>query len=164
MIINKREYRLKLENCRPFSINNAYYKQTFNMTRECREWRKTIINQLLKPECLQTMADFRNAFDPKKAGIIIGLSYQIPYEYFFTKQDEISRLSMDMTNIEKLLVDVLFDKRFPDRGEVDNINLDDKFIIKCISEKLPSDRWEINVRLDLYDLTALKNKWRRRYK
>ena len=62
--------------------------------------------------------------------------------YFFTKQNLISARSCDLTNIEKLVQDNIFDKRFNDR-EINNIliknlNIDDKYITELNSRKIVS--------------------------
>lgn len=139
----------KLEDCRPFSINRAYYKNR-GITRECRLWRQTIISAA-KPH-IPLFKEFRESFDPQINGIFIHITHHIPFHKFYTKKGDISIQSMDLTNVEKLLVDILFDARFYDRGELDNINLNDKYIVKLISEKVVDTEWGIDVELDITTL------------
>lgn len=151
------EHIIRLPNCRPFSINKAYYKQTFNMTRECRQWRETIINALKEETNQLIINSFKNKFDETKHGIQIVISHRMPKEWFFTKKEIISRRSQDITNIEKLLVDILFDSRFYERGEINNLNIDDKFIVSMLSEKIfTKANWGIIVKLDLINLDRYK--------
>lgn len=146
--------RISLDGCRPFSINNAYYKRTFTMTQECRIWRKTIIEAAKQPENLAIFEDVRNAFEnaPKPAGLIVAISYGIRADYFFTKKGDVKRHSMDLSNVEKLLIDILFDPRFYERDELDNLNLDDKYIVKLYSEKIPKKEWTIKVEFGIINL------------
>lgn len=150
--------RLVLYNCRPFSINNAFYKRTFNMTAICRKWRKTIIEALKKPANQEQLDYFRKNFNPARHGISIAISHTIPKSNFFTTKGEVSRRSMDLTNIEKLLVDIIFDSRFSERNEINNLAIDDKFIVKLYSEKIVGKMWKVVVELKLIDLDPARKR------
>lgn len=80
------------------------------------------------------------------------ITYKIDEAHYFTKKGVISRRAMDLTNVEKPLVDLLFDPRFEERGEVINLCMDDKFITKLLSEKVPSKGWEIVIELEIKDI------------
>ena len=149
-----KSYKLVLDGCRPFSTNSAYYKNR-QLTRECRRWRQTIIEALSTTENLAAMRDFRESFDPSTQGISIALSFGMPENKLYKINKEISRLSMDLTNIEKLLVDVIFDPKFAERGEVDNLSLDDKYVIRLYSEKIARHNYKIVVELKAVSLIYL---------
>lgn len=138
----------------PFSINKAYYKKSFTRTAECREWGDSILEQLLCESIQEELLRFRLAFlDADRASIGVHIVYHIPKAVFYTKKGDISRRSMDLSNVEKLLIDLIFDPRFCGRdlesGNVcQNLSLDDKLITKLISEKVPSKRdYKINITL-----------------
>jgi len=147
--------KIRLPDCKPFSINMAYYKKTMTLTRECRAWRTTIFKALKHPENLEAMKNIREKFDPFKHGISVAISFGVKWSNFFTRSHTISKLSKDLTNVEKLLVDCIFDQKFYERGDIENLNIDDKHIIKLYSEKIPRDSWEIVVELGLIDIDFL---------
>lgn len=120
----------------PFSINKAYYKNR-QRTKECREWGDNILKQLKSFE--NDILGFTENFNELKDSIHISLCFYIPENIFYTKSGKISRRSNDLTNIEKLLVDLIFDSRFYDRGFI-NLNIDDCLISKLSSEKKPTKK------------------------
>lgn len=133
----------------PFSINKAYYLKSFGnksaskiRTKECREWGDKVMSQLIPIKGI--MKDFNECFKIETDAVRIDLIHYIPKAKFYTKAGHISIASCDITNIEKLLVDLLFDERFngriADGMEVTNFNINDKFIVDMRSQKLPSKR------------------------
>lgn len=131
----------------PFSLNKAYYLKSFNgksatkiRTKECREWGDRVLFQL--KSLSDSMKEFREAFDEKLHAITIELHFYIPAAKFYTKAGHISIGSSDVTNIEKMLVDLIFDARFNGRSQdgvsIENVNVNDKFIVRMISSKNPS--------------------------
>lgn len=143
----------------PFSINSAYYLKSFGgrstkkiRTQECRDWADKIFVQMYKIK--DQISAFSNQFNPDNNAISISLIFYIPTEKFYTKQGNISLKSNDLTNVEKLLVDVLFDKRFHGRylGDITivNFNIDDKLIVDLKSAKRPiAGDYKINIKLDI---------------
>lgn len=142
--MNKLEFTLYAE---PFSLNKAYYLKSFGnksatkiRTKECREWGDRVLFQLQHMAGL--MQQFREAFDEKLHAISIELHFFIPTAKFYTKAGHISIGSSDITNIEKMLVDLIFDARFHGRHQdgkiIENINVNDKFIVRMVSSKNPS--------------------------
>lgn len=131
-------------NAPPFSVNKAYYKKSFTRTKECRAWGEDILEQLQDKTIQQDLEDFRIAFlEDDISAVGAHLVFHIPKSTFYTKKGDISRRSQDLSNVEKLLIDLIFDPRFAGR-ELDsglvcqNLSLDDKLITKLISEKVPS--------------------------
>jgi len=122
----------------PFSINSAYYKASFTRTRECRSWAASIMKQLCTDSYKIAFAKFREAYvdEPLK------VSLEFYHTIYRAKKNEISRQSMDLSNIEKLFIDILFDKRF-DCEMIDNpkftyrsLMIDDKNIMQLESRKI----------------------------
>lgn len=128
-------------NSPPFSINNAYYRNR-TRTQECRKWANPILLQLQCPSVQKKLTLIREVFDRKIHSLHLNLSFFIPSSKFYTKAGHISRKSMDLSNIEKLLIDLIFDKRYNDRiideVSITNLNLDDTFVTQLISNKLPT--------------------------
>lgn len=141
----------------PFSINSAYYLKSFKgssptkvRTKECREWGDKILVQLYRIK--KDIEIFRAQFDDKNEAVSISLNFKIPKDKFYTKEGIISLRSNDLTNVEKLLVDILFDSRFNDRHlndiKVINFNINDKLIVDLTSSKRPTDgdyRIDVNI-------------------
>lgn len=132
----------------PFSINKAYYKRSKTRTAQCREWGDNILNQLQNP-LIQTMFKSMQAVMPKYPLIGVMLEFQSPVDVLYTKQGGVSRRSMDLTNIEKLLIDLIFDSRFHDRG-TPNLNIDDKYIVDLHSSKRESPDEDFHILIDIY--------------
>ena len=93
----------------------------------------------------------RDNFDPSTNALSIKIIHEIPKSVFYTKQGEVSIFSKDLTNIEKLPIDLIFDERFYGRtvfGEsVENLAINDKYITRLVSEKKPAD--EFKIRMDI---------------
>ena len=136
-------YRLKLNGTRGFSINKAYYKQSFTRTVECREWAHGIVAALQTPENLAAVHAFKQKFDASNDAIGVFFRFSIPRSVFYTKAGDISRFSMDLSNVEKLLLDILFDKKYGSQA----LDLDDKLVVQLISEKVPADGFSIDIGL-----------------
>lgn len=140
-------------NAPPFSINSAYYKNG-NRTKKCRAWGDSLLEQI--DNFSQEIEEFRSQFDKLKHSLNTEIIFLYPYSILFTKQDYISRRSMDLSNIEKLLVDLIFDNRFFERG-TNNLNLDDTLVTSQLSKKRLSkdDLHQIIVTITISDLTDL---------
>lgn len=139
-------------NAPPFSINKAHYRNG-NRTIACRNWGESILIQLeqyeddLKKFSDQVKKDINNV------GIEVSLTFFMPT--LFTKEGKVSRLSSDLSNVEKMLIDLIFDPRFFDKGHV-NLNLDDCLIISLHSHKKYSKTWGIEVLLSTIPLNPLR--------
>lgn len=134
----------------PFSCNNSHYRNG-NRTKKCRAWGDHILDQL--EPFSDSIDSFREQFDRLKHSLETELIFMYPREYLFTAGGYISRRSMDCSNIEKLLVDLIFDKRFFERG-TNNLNLDDTLVTKQVSRKVlsPSNEYLILVNIKIIPL------------
>lgn len=132
----------------PFSINKAYYLKSFKTgaptkvrTKECREWGDKVLSQL--EQYREALKLFKQSFNEDTDALRLELLFLIPPSHYFTKEGKISIRSCDLTNVEKLLVDVLCDERFNNRElnghKILNLDINDKYIIELLSEKKPSD-------------------------
>lgn len=141
-------------NVKPFSINAIHYRDGKRKTVEAREWECTIFNALSTTKHLADMKELKTAFDPLRHGFAIKLTCYYPEIMYKTKLGNISSKTMDITNWEKPLVDVLFLDKYslydPPFG-VQNLQTDDKYIVSMHSRKLshkePNTKIEIVVKL-----------------
>lgn len=137
----------------PFSINAAYYKRSKTRTTQCRAWGDGILSQLQNPNIQSMFKTFKGAISDRPL-IGLNLTFQYPIDVLYTKAGHISRRSMDLSNIEKMLIDLIFDNRFHERG-TPNLNLDDKFIVDLKSEKRPSKDDDFHILVDIYIIEKL---------
>ena len=145
---------------KPFSVNKAYYKNR-QLTQEARQWREDFLLQLQTSEVLQKIQSLKKEFHSKKHALSVSYDFFYPYELLLTKKGEVSRRSMDLTNIEKLVQDNLFESRYNGR-EIDgviieNFDIDDKFIVCLHSRKLghAQPHHEILITVQLVSLKSL---------
>lgn len=148
-------YQLVLNGVVPFSTNSAYVRKTFNLNGECRLWRKTVIKALKMPQNQAVMDQVRDTFFSPVHGIVAHITFNLSYMTYFTLKGDVSAKSMDLSNIEKLLIDIIFDERFFERGEIRNCNINDKYILKLHSEKNPVLTSNIVVDLHVYERPSL---------
>lgn len=146
--------KISFELCSPpFSINKAYYKRSKTRTAECREWGDNILIQLQNPT-IQALFDALRAGMSKHPLLGIMMEFQSPVDVLYTKSGDISRRSMDLSNIEKLLIDLIFDPRFDGRTvkdqKVRNLAIDDKFIVDMRSSKRESPDEDFHILVDIY--------------
>lgn len=134
----------------PFSVNQAYYKNR-QLTEKARTWRSNILLQLSEPLLKARLAFFRSKFDPLDHCLAINYSFLLPPNILFNSKGEISSRSMDLTNIEKLLQDSIFESRYNGRvieGKIiSNLDLNDKYITQLTSSKEPS--WDSVYRITI---------------
>ena len=153
---------------KPFSVNNAYFKNR-QLNTQARAWRADFLLQLQDLTLQEFFVDFQRTWLPSKHCIDVTYDFKIPKSHLFTAKGEISARSFDLTNIEKLAQDNIFDKRFNGRmlrnattklmEPIANLCIDDKFVTSLHSIKsLSSDsEWSIEitiVRRDLSDVYA----------
>jgi len=140
----------------PFSVNKMYYKKTFNRTREARQWATVIFTEMRKALAQQQLALFRKEFNPKTEGVKLSLTYYYPRDIILTKSGSISSRSFDLSNVEKPLQDLIFDKKYNAREYPEgciNLNLNDVTVCDLISKKRPSnDGCNIVVELESFSL------------
>ena len=143
-------YKLILNGCKPFSINGAYYRKTFNKTTECRRWESQILGKLTSPGNKEIIRQLRESADTSKFGYGVYFKYEIPSTNFWNQKGTISRKSMDLSNIEKLLLDLIFG------DDIVGIGVDDTNVIQLVSEKSPAKDYKIIVQIKLIILKRLK--------
>ena len=145
---------------KPFSVNKAYYKNR-QLTQEARKWREDFLLSLQRKEVLQQMQQLKQLWSPSKHCLSVSYDFFYPSNILYTKKGEVSKRSMDLTNVEKLVQDNLFESRYNGR-EIDgviieNFDIDDKFIVSLRSQKLAHSQQyhEILITVELLPLKPL---------
>ena len=145
---------------KPFSVNKAYYKNR-QLRQEARSWRSDFLLQLQQKEVLQQIQLIKQQWNSSKHALAVSYDFFYPSDILLTKKGEVSKRSMDLTNIEKLVQDNLFESRYNGR-EIDgviieNFDIDDKFIVSLHSRKLAHSQQyhEILITVELLTLKSL---------
>lgn len=123
---------------RPFSINASYYRDARIKTSEVKEWSAQIFHRLNTVENIEKMRQIRESFDDQRHSISIEIVAIYPRSEFITKSGILSSRTIDVTNFEKLLVDLFFAEQYFDKPSpygVRNICLNDKHIVHMVSSK-----------------------------
>jgi hypothetical protein len=125
------EYKFSIS-CKAFSINQAYYATRKVKTRACRDWEEGVAHAL--KQCgLPNLSKYKFPCE-------VALEFVYPVSIFYNKEGRISAKTMDLSNVEKLFIDVLF-------GQV--LQYNDKNIVKLTSSKRAGFSWAINGTLEL---------------
>jgi hypothetical protein len=129
---------LELVNLKPFSINAAYANGGNGgrfKTQAFNEWQSEVFFQLSQAPNSVALKELREYFDSKKHKYEVQLIASYPKKEFYTKDGSISAKT-----------------HIPQPYGCKNLNIDDKFLTKCISEKVPSDSYSISIILYIKNL------------
>lgn len=105
-----------------------------------KDWMPKICAHLRKENNSKTLTDLRENFNFKKNYAIVKMTMYYPEEVFFTKGGWISKYTIDKSNDEKALLDILFNKDFRNKNKplsAPNIESDDCYVADLISKKRP---------------------------
>ena len=144
--------------CKPFSVNSMYYSQRNIKTADCREWTAQILFALNAEAPTKAMEALRSYFDPKKHVYRVAFTFRYPKHLYFTKNGDISSRTMDCTNVEKPLLDILFSTQYFNKPCPDgaaNLNTNDRYVASCYSCKLPAEVHSIDIELEIIELEDL---------
>lgn len=135
---------------KPYSINKLYYNnKAHGKTVAALEWSYNVLGQI--HQHADSIAEVRKLWEEKRCGIAVSMTFYIPN--LKTKAGDISKLSADLSNVEKGLLDLLFLPKYhgtnvPYTGL--NFNLDDCWVTILNSKKVygPEHKIEITIALD----------------
>ena len=150
----RRIITLKLK---PFSVNAMFGRDKRHKTIEAKEWSCSVLVALALKENRKKLKELRQFFDPKEHVYHIDLTFFYPKHILYTKDGPISARAHDLTNVEKPLVDLIFLPVYYDRPSpygAKNLNIDDKYITKVVSQKKPTSgsKPKIKVSIRIKDL------------
>lgn len=142
-------------NAPPCSINNSHYKNG-NRTVKCRAWFDLILEQI--EQYRDQIETFRSGFDKLNQSLNTEIIFLYPSSILLTRKGYVSRRSMDLSNIEKHIIDAIFDKKYFERG-TNNLNLDDTLVTSQLSKKRisPTDSYQIIVHITMSPLSSLSD-------
>ena len=147
---------------KPYSINKALYKNR-KYTDEARKWRAEFFSHL--EDYSSCLTELGSLFNPKKHAFKVFYTFLVPSNILFTKKGTISARCPDLTNIEKMPQDLVFNAKYdetwldslgyrekPLYGSLDmiyNIGVDDRFIVEMGSRKAVGPSYMTIVEIEL---------------
>lgn len=132
---------MKLEFTLPikaFSINAYRYGHTPHKTKEARSFEEDFLWHISQVSDILEMADKWRTGDYGQVHVSIVHVY--PKDVFFNKQGKVSAKTFDLSNTEKILLDLILNKY---------MEIDDRFVTVLNSSKIPGAAYEIRVSLEM---------------
>ncbi len=127
-------------------------------TQAYKDWSYQVFHYLSSSQNLQALEDLRDFFDKSKHVFCIEMITYYPEEVLITKKGTISSRAFDTTNVEKPLIDLLFDPSYftkaPPYG-CPNLNTDDKHLLDMHSKKRISNEFKIELNISIVDRNIL---------
>lgn len=145
----------------PFSINQMFTLRNYK-TASYKKWQEFFIHEMLRDNTQSALAEIREFFDPKKHAMSLKLQYYFPKSVLFNSSGTLSSRSFDLSNIEKNVIDLLCLPRTHEAADdwgAPNMNLDDKNIVRLVSEKShsPDGTTFIVATINIIDLETVKS-------
>ena len=148
----KREFNLDIK---PFSINAMYYGDGRTKTQAARDWSYQIFHRLSQEAIAKSLAELRSYFETDKHSYQVDFVVTYPKDKFYTKKGSISARTMDLSNWEKPLIDLIFLPKYFDKEPpygCKNLNIDDKYITKLSSSKGIGETTNILVKICILEM------------
>ena len=139
---------------KPLSVNKLYYaNKRHGLRAESKEWQYNLFLQL--SQYSTQLADLRSKFIEGQTGYKVAITYILPAPVLYNKAGAPSSKAADLSNCDKALIDVLFlpahyGPNVPYQCE--NLNCDDKHLFELSSKKIPGQRFEILLDIDIIQL------------
>lgn len=116
------------------SVNSTYYgNKSHGMVPEAKKWFQNFLYYIEKNS--PKFESLKSNFDPAKHAFKVGIVYYVPSADLYNKQGLLSSRTVDLSNIEKSIVDALFLPKYAEHG---NLDLDDKYLTQLSSRKVKS--------------------------
>lgn len=133
----------------PMSINAFYTGNRQFKSVAAKEWTMEALHQLNQPAIIEKFKTLRESFVSTRHCYHLEFKACYPKDKYRNKKGEISAKTIDITNFEKSLQDLIMLPKFFD--EFENLNVDDRFVTRMISEKAESenDKYYIDVTISI---------------
>ena len=142
-------------NTNPFSLNAVHCRDKRYKTKEYQDWSRTVIHLMSNEEDEVNFKELNNYFKSDKHCIHVEIKSYYPKEKLFTKKGSLSSRAHDISNIEKPIIDLMFLKEYHGDNppySFKNLNIDDKFITRMVSEKLENEESKIEMSIEIKNL------------
>lgn len=127
----------------PISVNATSQRDKRFKSVKYRQWETMVLLSLTSEDSQQKLQQIRDAYEHGSHSFEVELTAHYPRELYFTKSGVISNRTLDNSNWEKPIIDLLFLPKYhelkPPSG-APNINVDDRYITSLLSRKLPYDK------------------------
>lgn len=143
----RRSFTLKTK---AYSINAAYCRDRAYKNRDCRDWEENFLFLLSDKNVQTPLAEIRAAFNPDAHSYAIRMVFVYPEETYFNMKDRVSSKTFDLSNVEKLCLDLLFDEKHCGGihgKEFTNLATNDVHVTQLSSFKRPGQ--EFAIRFDI---------------
>ncbi|MBK9292812.1 MAG: hypothetical protein IPM52_14485 [Bacteroidetes bacterium] len=143
----RRTFTLQLK---PFSVNAMYGRDRNRKTADCYDWEMQACHLLRQAEPAKALKELREAFDVSKHCYVFRFTFAFHSSIFFTKDGAISSRSFDLTNVEKILADILCGPKYheaPAPQGAPNLNIDDKLVLQVTSRKIVQQQPGYSIRV-----------------
>lgn len=117
-----------------------------------KDWEVSAFFQLQKHEIQENITTLREQFDANKHSYEVTFTAYYPRNTYFTKQGRISSKTMDLSNFEKPLLDLIFLPKYHNSFfpyGCPNLNVDDKLVSKLTSSKKSCDNLDITIEVQI---------------
>ena len=143
-----------LTDTKPVSYN-AYLFRSGRRTKIARSYGDKVHKQLKNYPLIKALS---NNFDKLKHSLVVNIDFKMPRNKLFTKKNAISMTSMDLDNLTKALLDLLFNGKYYKRG-LNVFNIDDSQITKLNTAKSisQSGNYDISVSVEIISLQTQPN-------
>lgn len=147
--------KFTLFNIKPISYNQYLYGRTKTRTQKARKWGKEVAKQCANKN--HKWSFLRNSFKSHEHVISVSYTFRIPVKDYYAQSGPnrggISSRSIDVDNCIKALQDILFEPKYHERGDIENFNIDDKYIYQVIAQKLPTNdkTYSIDIEVHIHD-------------
>jgi len=126
---------------KPMSVNAASSADIRYKSTAYNEWYPAVCSQLKLKNNQKSLKELREFADPSKHYFIFNMTVYYPEDIFWTKEGQISSRTVDKSNDDKPIVDLIFlpefNKAKNKRGS-NNLKIDDKYICDLHSFKRPT--------------------------
>jgi Holliday junction resolvase RusA-like endonuclease len=142
---------------KPYSVNKYFYGNRAVKRREAVQWETCMIELLRPKEYQEAFEKLKEEFDPKKHCLTVEIVCYYPNNIIFRKDGALSSKAFDISNTEKPIIDVIFLEKYA-TSTINNIGIDDKYIVDMVSKKRASEKHKIEINIQLKTLQYLEDK------
>lgn len=122
---------------KPFSVNATHYRDKRHKTVEFKNWELEVQRLLSKVDMSELSTSAKE--------YAVGLRFYYPESVYYTAQGRISARTMDLSNVEKPILDCIFLRW---------LSIDDRYITVMRSSKLVGKDYAIEVTISEIDAEA----------
>ncbi len=122
---------------KPFSVNAYRCRDQRFKTAEAQDW-ETQVKYMLE-EYAKSFNEMKQDFETYGGQFYVTIEVYYPHHVFYNKARAISAKTIDITNFEKPLVDMIFRE---------SLGVDDRFITRLVSTKETGVQQFINIKIE----------------